>query len=278
MHESTPSATGQPAPNKLATFLWFLRRPEMHAHLLEMLRRRISPGCRALERSRPQAMAWAQERALNPQQVLAALFGPGPYPSPEAIHPVVFGHAHRRARESGAAMGGPANLTLLYHIVLRLPAREVLETGVAFGWSSLTILLAQQQGAGGRLVSIDMPYPRGGSEAFVGCVVPDDLAPHWTLIRKPDRPALPRALRASAGSIDLVHYDSDKTYAGQRWALDLIWASLRPGGVLVIDDIDQQAAFRDFTETLDAEPLVADGGGKYVGIIRKPSGAAPGDA
>ncbi len=36
-------------------------------------------------------------------------------------------------------------------------AQRVVETVVAYGWSSLAILAAMQAGAGGRLVSVDMP-------------------------------------------------------------------------------------------------------------------------
>jgi predicted O-methyltransferase YrrM len=166
-------------------------------------------------------------------------------------------------------LGGAANLELLYHLTRRLEAHRVVETGVAYGWSSLTILLAQESIGGGTLVSTDMPYPRMNNEEHVGCVVPARIRTSWTLVRRPDRPALPRAL-ARVGEIDLVHYDSDKTYAGQSWAFREIWAALRPGGVLIADDIDCQTAFRDFSSRLALRPIVVEGQGKLIGVIQKP--------
>jgi predicted O-methyltransferase YrrM len=169
-------------------------------------------------------------------------------------------------------LGGEANLELLYHLVRGLGARCVIETGVAYGWSSLAILLAQEATGGGILISTDMPYPRLRNEGYVGWVVPERLRGSWTLIRRPDRPGLSRAL-ARLRQIDLAHYDSDKTYAGQAWALRTIWRKLRPGGILIVDDIDCQAAFRDFSELAGVAPTVVDGCGKLIGVLQKPYGA-----
>jgi hypothetical protein len=261
---------GQPRPNKIATAAWFIRRPSTYLHLTEMVRRSLSPRQRQLEATRSEAQRWGGSLALTPRAALDSIFGPGSYDPVVDIHAAVMAEAEERVRQAGVALGGPANLELLYHLVVRLRARRVVETGVAYGWSSLAVLLAQRSIGGGELVSTDMPYPRGRSEHLVGCAVPQWLRGSWKLLRWPDRPALPRAL-AAMGSSDLVHYDSDKTYAGQSWAFPLIWKALRPGGVLIADDVHHQTAFRDFVNQLDAEPIVVDGGGKLIGIIRKPS-------
>ena len=50
-----------------------------------------------------------------------------------------------------------------------------------------------------------------------------------------------------------------------------IWRALRRDGVLIADDIHYQTAFRDFVDQLDAEPIVIDGGGKLIGVVRKPA-------
>ena len=71
------------------------------------------------------------------------------------------------------------------------------------------------------------------------------------------------------GPPDVVHYDSDKTYAGQSWAFRLIWKALRPGGILIADDIQYQTAFRDFATETGVQPLVVDGGSKLIGVIRR---------
>ena len=260
---------GQPPPNKLATAAWFMVRPYTYLHLVEMLRRLASPSLRHLEASGPEAREWGQAMAISPLHALESVLGAGEYPAVTSLHPDIFERAASRARGTGIGLGGAANLDLLYHLVRGLEARHVLETGVAYGWSSLSILLAQKAFGGGSLVSTDMPYPRAGNEEVVGCVVPEDLRASWTLIRRPDRPGLGRAVR-KLGTLDLAHYDSDKTYAGQRWAYPKIWAALRSGGVLVSDDIQYQTAFRDFAATCGASPIVVGGDDKLIGILRKP--------
>ena len=72
-------------------------------------------------------------------------------------------------------MGGPGDINLLFDAVRLLNSKYVIETGVAYGWSSLAILTAMSRNGLGKLFSIDMPYPKVGNESFVGIVVPDRL-------------------------------------------------------------------------------------------------------
>ena len=53
--------------------------------------------------------------------------------------------------------------------------RRVIETGVAYGWSSLALLLSLKN-RNGLLVSTDLPYAGLDNDPYVGCVVPDELA------------------------------------------------------------------------------------------------------
>ena len=149
----------------------------------------------------------------------------------------------------------------------------MVETGVAYGWSSLAILsgLASSKG---RLISTDMPYLQMGNDKYVGCVVPEDLKAHWKIIRRADRQGLPVALE-ELGTLDMCHYDSDKTYAGRMWAYELLWNALRPGGYFVSDDIDDNLAFADFSEEKSLVPVVVrpdnpNQSTKYVGVLIKP--------
>src|SRR3712207_8827457 len=55
------------------------------------------------------------------------------------------------------------------------------------------------------------PYFRiADPEKYVGYLVPDELKARWTLYTKGDRRNLPQILRPGR-TLDLVHYDSDKT-------------------------------------------------------------------
>jgi predicted O-methyltransferase YrrM len=263
-------SVANPSPNRAATGAWFLRRPYTYRHLVELARRSLSPSARRLEASGAEAVAWGESLAQSPQDALEQLLGRGSYPSPRELHPDVFADAEARESRTGMdELSGPANLELPYHVARGLPARRAIETGVSYGWSSLAILLAQESVGGGTLISTDMPYPRVGNEPLVGSAVPDRLRTSWTLIRRPDRPALPRAL-AEIDEIDLAHYDSDKSYAGQSWAFGEIWGALRPGGILIADDIHCQTAFRDFTSNIGVKPIIVQGDDKLIGVVRRP--------
>ena len=65
-------------------------------------------------------------------------------------------------------MGGSGHIHLLYDCVRLINAHNVIETGVAYGWSSLAILKALSENNSGRLFSVDMPYPRKKNELDVG--------------------------------------------------------------------------------------------------------------
>ena len=71
--------------------------------------------------------------------------------------------------------------------------------------------------------------------------------------------------------LDLCHYDSDKTYYGRRWAYPKLWKALRPGGIFVSDDIQDNFAFREFVESRSLDYRVVESQGKYVGVCRKTS-------
>ncbi len=55
-------------------------------------------------------------------------------------------------------MGGEGAITFIYHLVKNSKAKKLLETGVAYGWSSLAILLAIKDEENAFLISNDMPY------------------------------------------------------------------------------------------------------------------------
>jgi hypothetical protein len=87
----------------------------------------------------------------------------------------------------------------------------------------------------------------------------------WSLIRGASRRRLP-GLLSRLGQVDLFVHDSLHTEHNVRFELDRIWPSLRPGGVIVVDDIDANWGFRSFRETFsghaslvcEAEPIRPD--------------------
>jgi predicted O-methyltransferase YrrM len=251
---------------KLNTALWFAKRPSFYAHAGALALRKILPD-RDGTNDRRCAEEWAAVRAVPVAEALRLLGIAG---LPPVLDPALIEEGVAQARRSAVAMGGPGDLCLLHAVTALTRARTVIETGVAYGWSSLAILSAQAKNGGGRLVSVDMPYPKMGNEAFVGIVVPERLRGGWTLAREPDRNGLRRAIRLAGGPLDLAHYDSDKSYYGRQFAYPLIWAALKPGGVFISDDIQDNLAFAEFMGQKGVAFAVTESGGKYAGICVKP--------
>ncbi|MDP2340157.1 MAG: class I SAM-dependent methyltransferase [Deltaproteobacteria bacterium] len=204
------------------------------------------------------AMAWC-ERTERPLDEILGRLGATPCPLPDEI----------RTRSMAAMlqvpvrMGGGAHADLLH--ALARGRRWALETGVAYGWSTTALLAGLE--TDGHVVSIDLPYPDERAEQWVGAVVPDDLRNRWTLLRGADRALLPAVL-GGVTRFDIVHYDSDKSTRGRRWAFPLIWEHLTPGALLVSDDISDNLAFSAFARRVGREPLVVRAGRRrFAGIL-----------
>lgn len=259
---------------KIRTLRWFAARPSHWASAAALVMGKFKPN-RDDEECEAQATAWAKARSADLQDALRTLGYTGPIAPFEAVVGAGF---MRRVDDSVAKcpveMGGAGDLDLLYYACEAIAAKRVLETGVAYGWSSLAILTSLSKRIGSLLTSVDMPYPKRNGSKWVGVVVPDEQRSIWLLIREPDRYGLDKALAMQGGEIDLCHYDSDKSYYGRLWAYPRLWKALRPGGIFISDDIQDNLAFKEFTGALGVEALVVESQGKYVGFCVKHASAA----
>ena len=251
---------------KTRTLLWFAKRPSHWAHAFALAQRKFltdhdTPDLRG------KARRWAEENAVTVDAALSKLELHGRV---DDIDPALFSEARARASEARTVMGGAGDLRLLFNTVRLSGASRVLETGVAYGWSSLAILSAFQGRRNARLVSVDMPYPKLGNEEDVGIVVPERLQENWTLVRKPDRNGILEAISELGGQIDLCHYDSDKSWWGRHYAFPVLWNSLKAGGVFISDDIQDNLYFSEFARRVAVPFAVTECEGKFVGIMRKP--------
>ncbi len=256
---------------KLRTLLWFLKRPRLYPHLIYLVSKKLSPASSMRDDTRQEALQWCAALSVDTNTALEQLTG-RPAPTPvNCLFSNYFESAESIARECPIEMGGPGDLDLLYWSAEYLRASRVIETGVAYGWSSLAILLFLRNRQDSKLISTDMPYPNRNNEPYVGCVVPVEIRSNWCILRYADRQALPRALKI-LDTIDMCYYDSDKSYDGRMWAYPILWGGLRPGGFFISDDIGDNIAFREFSKIVACDPIVIKKSGKYIGVMIKPLG------
>lgn len=162
--------------------------------------------------------------------------------------------------------GGSFNQLLYFYARLKKPV-TLLETGVAAGFSTQTLLSAIEKNGVGKLYSSDFPYCKyPNPESLVGHVVDEHLKSHWELSIDGDRVALP-ALVARLGQIDFFHYDSDKSYAGRRFAFERILPRMSEGSTVIMDDIQDNLFFRDWVTQTRQQYFVFSLHAKYVGLI-----------
>jgi predicted O-methyltransferase YrrM len=252
---------------KFQTAAWFAQRPNFWAFARDLAVRKFRP-----ERDGPEdvrsASDWAAERVVSVAEALKiiGLYGQGEIP---ILSPALLEEARKRVEKCTVRMGGAGDINLIFAAVLLSGTRRVIETGVALGWSSLAILAALEKCEGKMLISVDMPYPKMNSEPFVGLAVPERLRGNWEIIREPDRHGLEKAIARMGGTIDLSHYDSDKSWWGRQYAYPLLWRALRPGGIFISDDIGDNISFAEFVAARKMVFAVTEFEGKYVGIARK---------
>lgn len=232
--------------------------PVMARKALGRLRGDARRRAAAIEWARPQAVA-IPEWCAGRDAVLwdeAKEYGAG-----------LRARATALGEQLGVEIGGGARAELLYFVTRRLRPRVVVETGVLHGFSSAAVLAAlDRNGDGGRLLSSDFPYFREADpERLIGVLVPDEHRDRWTVLLKGDRDNLPKLL-AEIDRIDMFHYDSDKTYAGRAFAMRLVEPLLSDAAAVLMDDIQDNLFFRDWSRRRSRRANVLGGGAAFVGV------------
>jgi hypothetical protein len=173
----------------------------------------------------------------------------------------------RKYAEKGVISSNPnSNLhiaALYYALVRSTKPSTIVETGVANGISSATILFALKQNGTGNLFSIDLPnsstsesgkpvpYLPEGKE--VGWLVPIPLRKNWKLMLGDAKDLLPPLLD-ELDKIDLFIHDSLHTYEHMLWECRTVWPHLKnDGAFLIADDADWNSAFDDFMQEVGAK-------------------------
>lgn len=161
-------------------------------------------------------------------------------------------------------------LGLAAAIVRLVRPAVMVETGVALGFTTATVLRAMHDEEHGRLYSIDLPALQYDPGDPVGRAVPEGLKDRWELQLGDSRDLL-GPLAARVAPIDVFLHDALHTYASQLREYRTVWPHLRPGGLLLSDDVGNPA-FVEFARSVGARPRLVTGPSRdtAVGLLRKP--------
>jgi len=189
-------------------------------------------------------------------------------------------HLFDKAREHHEQVGGSGHTlgaigytegVYLYSVIRQLRPDVAVETGVANGFSTAFSLLALQRNGRGHLYSVDLPrevgrdYEEGtfyegegragipaGSES--GWLIPAELRERWTLVAGRTQDELPPFLDR-LGTVDFFMHDSEHSFECMWFEFNEAWPHLRPGGVLVSDDVNSTEAFPRFAREQGRRPV-----------------------
>tara|TARA_B100000787_G_C16195209_1_gene300293 strand:- start:2376 stop:3155 length:780 start_codon:yes stop_codon:yes gene_type:complete len=254
----------------IKSFFWFLAQgPKYYSTLVHLILTKLRPTKDSQQHINI-ATRWCKENIVSTEECLEHIGIKLSYEN-DIIDPFSDEYKLKISNiidASNSNFGGPGYSNLLFTICEKLNIHGAIETGVAYGWSSAAILksLAKRNGL---LVSIDMPMLKQTDYDLIGVAVGSDLQDFWELRREPDRYGLPRAIAAMGKDIDLVHYDSDKSYYGRKWSQEIIWKNLKTGGIFISDDVEDNTAFMEFVQKHNLEYSILEFEQKYVGVIKK---------
>ena len=121
---------------KIITTLWFISKPRYWIQYIQLVKRKIF-GLKDNESEKDKAISWAKKNATeyNTSWKQIGLEG-----KTVDFDEKILIEANKLASNYKGLMGGPGYIDFIYNAVRLLKAKYVIETGVAYGWSSLAIL------------------------------------------------------------------------------------------------------------------------------------------
>ena len=161
--------------NRILFVIWFILRPKYYQHFLALIIRKFLVDYDTAK-NKKKAYEWAAANAVTYSDALKKLGLKGDI---SGLDNDTIVEGHKLQAKSINKMGGASHIHLIYDCVRLIKAEKVIETGVAYGWSSLAILKALVTNNNGKLFSVDMPYPTKKNENDVGIVVPKYLRKNW---------------------------------------------------------------------------------------------------
>jgi Methyltransferase domain len=252
-----------------------------------LVRNPVENAARLGERRVTRRTGWRAEEAYVPerdweQRLHDKLGAPWPCPERESAQTAFRqgldfvasqGLAVGREAYGGWDDGDPALARAAWCVVRHLRPERVLETGVGRGITSRVVLEALKRNGTGQLWSVDQPPPLSPRlKQQVGAAIPSELRMDWRYVRGSSRGRLP-ALLEELGEIDLFIHDSMHSTRNVHFELSTVWPTLRPGGVMLVGDVNMNRGLEFFISGLGgghkAHVGLSDDGDEMIGVVQK---------
>ena len=161
------------------------------------------------------------------------------YPSPEKPYPIDYSINSDSRR-------------FLYILCRILKPKNIIETGVAYGLSSVYILKALKENQVGTLHSIDSVFRPWQSKEMIGAIIPDELKSRWNFIFGKSSEKL-ELIFNKIENADIFIHDSLHTYKNMIFEFESAEKNLKKSGIILSDDVLDNDAFYDFTNKKELE-------------------------
>jgi len=157
----------------------------------------------------------------------------------------------------------------LYLLCKIVKPETVVETGVAYGLSSMYILSALEENNKGTLYSIDSVFSPWQTKEMIGVAIPSNLRHRWKFNFGSSAEKLSDTL-SSLELVDIFLHDSLHTYKNMMYEFETAWPFIAKNGFLISDDVGDNNAFYDFSAKMKLDSLILkQKENSFLGIIRK---------
>lgn len=157
----------------------------------------------------------------------------------------------------------------LYFLCRLIKPKNIVETGVAYGISSLYILNALEKNNSGKLYSIDSIFRPWQTTQMIGAAIPDNLKIRWSLSIGKSTEKLDKVFK-EAIETDIFIHDSLHTYQNMMFEFNLAAKKIKKNGLIISDDVIGNDSFYDFSKEFNLKnTLIKVDEGSGLGIVRK---------
>tara|TARA_B100000787_G_scaffold158666_1_gene136239 strand:+ start:435 stop:1229 length:795 start_codon:yes stop_codon:yes gene_type:complete len=145
-------------------------------------------------------------------------------------------------------LGGGGSIEVVYFLTRLTKPNNIIETGVAAGFTTYAFFEAIKKNNKGNLFSSDFPYFRlPNPEQFIGIILPNHFRLNWNLFIKGDENNI-KEIKKKINTVDLIHYDSDKSYNGRKNFIKSISDITHKETFFIMDDLHDNSFFLDYVK------------------------------